>query len=148
MANLVRRDFRRGPAPLTVLPFVADVKVAPRKTRRSFWNVPQTDDYGAACNAGLQFAGDLLQYLKDNPFWVGSNIIGRLVQDMAAHPHGTAMHGYEVGFWSALEVILQRAIARENHWDVLQAVQNRYDRIAATRAAEDEEEAELEGAAA
>lgn len=136
MAHLIRRDYRPGPAPFTELAFVADVKVAPRKKRRNFWHVPQTDDYGHANDVGRQYAADFLQYIKDNPFWVGSNTIGNFVADMAAHPRGTAMHGYEVGFWAALEVILYRAISRENHWDVLQAVQDRYDTINAAREAE------------
>lgn len=141
MARLIRRDFKPRPASFTDLPFVADVKVAPRKKRRNFWNVPQTDDYGVACDMGRQYACDLLQYLKDNPFWVGSNAIGNFVQDMAAHPCGTAMHGYEVGFWSTLEVLLYRAITRENHWDIVQGVQDRYDAIAKAREAEASEEA-------
>jgi len=136
MAQLIRRDYRPGPASFTELPFVADVKVAPRKKRRSFWNVPKTDDYGHANDVGRQYAADFLQYIKDNPFWVGSNIIGTFVADMAAHPRGTDMHGYEVGFWAALEVILYRAISRENHWDVLQAAQDRSDTIKAARDAE------------
>lgn len=127
MARLIRRDFRPRPASLTVLPFVADVKIAPRRKRRNSWNVPQTDDSAVACATGRQYACDLLQFLKDNPFWVGSNVFGLLVEDMAAHPSGTAMHGYEVGFWSALEVFLYRAMARDNHWDVIQAVQDRED---------------------
>jgi hypothetical protein len=143
MANLIRRDFRCGPAPLTALPFVADVKTAPRKKRRSFWNVPQTDDYGTACDMGRQYAGDFLQYIKDNPYLAGSNILGQIVQDMAAHPRGTDMHGYEVGFWSAIETLLYRAVTRENHWDVLQQVQDNYDAIAEAREAE---EPQLEGA--
>lgn len=133
MAQLVRRDFRPGLTSFTALPFVADVKVAPRKKRRSFWNVPQTDDYGSACDAGRQYACDLIQYLKDNPLWVGSNTIGNLVQDMAAHPPGTAVHGYQVGFWSTLEVLLHRAASREDHWHVVQAVQDRYDAINTAR---------------
>jgi hypothetical protein len=136
MAHLIRRDYRPGPASFTELPFVADVKVAPRQKRRSFWNVPKTDDYGHANDVGRQYAADFLQYIKDNPFWVGSNTIGTFVADMATHPRGTAMHGYEVGFWAALEVILYRAISRENHWDVLQAAQDRCDTIKAARDAE------------
>ena len=139
-ARLIRRDFRPGPASVTDLPFVADVKVAPRKKRRNFWNVPQTDDYGVACDIGRQYACDLVQYLKDNPFWVGGNTIGTFVKDMAAHKSDTAMHGYEVGFWSALEVLLYRASNRENHWDVVQVVQDHYNAINAAREIEAAEE--------
>ena len=142
MARLIRREFRPRPASFTDLPFVADIKVGPRKKRRSFWAVPQTDDYAAACTSGRQYACELVQFLKQNPMWSGANVIGSLVQDMAAHPGGTAMHGYEVGFWSTLEVLLHRAAALENHWDVAQAMQDRYDAINTAR----ETEATLEKA--
>jgi len=136
MARLVRRDYRPRPASFTDLPFVADVKVSRRNKRRSFWNVPQTNDYGEACAMGRQFACDMVQYFKDNPCWSGSNVLGSLVKDMAAYRCGTAMHGYEVGFWSALEVLLCRAASLENHWEVIQGVQDRYDAIAKANAAE------------
>lgn len=140
MAELIRRTYHPRPAPFTDLPFVADVKVAPRKKRRNFWHVPPTDDYGAACTLGRQYACDLVQYLKDNPYWAGSNTIGLLVKDMAAHPQGSAMRGYEVGFFSAIEVLLYQAAARTDHWTALQAVQDRYDAIAQDREVEAAEE--------
>lgn len=120
MARLVRRDYRPRPASFTDLPFVADVKVSRSNKSRSFWNVPQTNDYGAACDMGSQFACDMVQYFKDNPCYVGSNALGALVKDMAAYSRGTAMYGYEVGFWSALEVLLYRAASLEDHWEVIQ----------------------------
>lgn len=139
MAQLIRRDYRPGPALRTQLPFVADVKVAPRKKRRSYWNVPQTSDRGAACDMGAQYACDLMQYLKDNPFWVGSNFLGQLVEDMAAHPSG-AMHGYEVGFWSAIELLLYHAVTSVDHWEVIQREQDRCEATAkAVKAMEAEE---------
>lgn len=136
MARLIRRDFRPAPATLTFLPFIADVKVAPRKKHRNFWHVPVTDDYGVACNVGRQYACDFVQFLKDNPSKVGSNLIGHLVRDMSAFPGGTDMHGYEVGFWSTLERLLYRLVALENHWDLVQAVQDQYEAIAAARQCE------------
>lgn len=41
------------PASFLSLPFVADIKVGPRKKKRCFWNVRTTDDYGAACGTGI-----------------------------------------------------------------------------------------------
>jgi len=67
-----RRSFPPRPAPLTDLDFVADVRIE-RKVRRSFWAVPQTDDYGHANNVGRQYACDFVQWLKDNPRSAGSN---------------------------------------------------------------------------
>lgn len=53
------------PCPLIELPFVKDLKVAPRKTRRSFWAVERTTDYPMACDKGLEFAAHYLQFIKD-----------------------------------------------------------------------------------
>lgn len=127
MAQLSRRQFIPAALPLTALAFVTSAKGG------NYWNVPQTSDYGAACNRGRQYACELMQYLKDNPQWVASNILGSLVSDMAAHKQGTGMDGYAVGFWSALERLLYRAATRENHWDVMQEVQDRYDAINTAR---------------
>ena len=136
MTQLLRRDFRPEPASYTELSFVADIKVAPRKKRRSFWNVPQTDDYGHACTLGMQYACEFVQFLKDNPSVSASNVIGKIVSDIAAHPHGTAMDGYAVGFWSAIEKILFRGACLEDHWDMIQSIQDRYDGINAARETE------------
>lgn len=138
MARLIRRDFRPGSASLTDLPFVANVKVAPRKKRRNYWNVPQTDDYVGACAVGQQYACDFLQYIKDNASSVGSNIIGLLVKDMEAL-RGTAMKGYEVGFWFTLEMVLYRAVNREDHWRIVQGIRDHFD--AKAREIEESEEA-------
>ena len=112
---------------ILTLPFVADIKVGPRKKTRCFWNVPKTASYGVACATGAQYARDFVQYLKDDTFWIGSNLIGHFVRDMAAHPTGTKMHGYEVGFWSMLEVLLCRGIVKEIHSDAAQPFQGRAD---------------------
>lgn len=135
MAHLTRRTFRPDCAAITRLPFVADVSIAPRKKRRNFWHVPQTDDYGAACDLGRQYACDLLQYLKDNPGWFGSGLIGWLVEDMAAYPVGCAMHGYQVGFWSALELVLRTSIQANDHWTIVQCEVDRYAALAHCAAA-------------
>jgi len=139
-ARLTRREYRPGAASFTDLPFVADERSATRAPRRNFWSVPPTDDYGAACNMGRQYACDFAQFLKNNPVWVDANILGRVVEGMAAHPSGSPMHGYEVGFWSALEALLYRSVVRENHWDVIQQVQDRYDAALDDREADEEEE--------
>ena len=136
MARLIRREFRTATASVAALSFVADVKVSARKWRRSYWAVPQTDDYGEACNLGRQYACELIQFLKDNPSAAGSNIIGELVDGMAACQHGAAMRGYGVGFLSVVEVLLHRAATREDHWAIVQGVQDRFDAIDEARKAE------------
>lgn len=127
--RLVRSDFSSDSVSLFDLPFVAHEKVAPRKKRASYWSVPHTDDYGAACSMGRQYAGDFVQMLKDNPSFAGTNCIGHFVKEMATIQQGHPMRGYEVGFFSSLEVMLYRAACREDHWQVLQSVQDCYNAI-------------------
>lgn len=113
-AIIERRSFPPRPASFTDLPFVADIKVGPRKTARYFWHVPDSGDYGQANNIGRQFAADYAQYLKDNPFWVGAGFLGRIVADMAKHQDSSA-NGYGVGFCSFIEQLLFLAATQ---WDV------------------------------
>lgn len=135
-ALIERRSFPPRPALITDLPFVADVKIAPRKTRRSFWHVPPTDDYGHACDMGRQYAADFTQYLKQNPSWVGSGQMGRIVQDMHAHECGTATHGYAVGFWAFVEQLLYLATTQHDHYAIAERDAQRYAEIKATRETE------------
>ena len=132
-ALIERRSFPPRPASLTDLPFVADVKVGPRKTARCFWNVPPTADYGHANDVGRQYACDYAQYLKENPFWVGSGQMGRIVQDMHAHECGTATHGYAVGFWAFVEQLLYLATTQHDHYAIAERDAQRYAAIKAAR---------------
>ena len=136
-----RRSFPPRPAPLTDLPFVADIKVAPRKTRRSFWSVPPTDDYFRACAAGQQFAADYVQYLKENPFRAGSGQTDLIARDMPRHECGDAMSGYAVGFWSFIEQMLYQAAHQTDHYAMAEAGAQRYVAIKAECELESEGEA-------
>ena len=126
--------------PFAALPFVADLRQG-RRTRRVFWSVPPTDDYAQACAAGRQYACALVQQLLDEPGWAGSNVLGHMVRDMDAAAGGSGAAGYQVGFWSTLEVLLVRAARRESPWAVARALQQRYDAINRAREAEDQREA-------
>lgn len=139
MTTIIRRSYLPDAAPFTKLPFIADIRIKGKK-RRCFWSVPKTDDYGHANSVGRQYACDYLQYLKDNPGWAGGNITGDIVRDMVAHPLGSDMNGYAVGFWSTLEEILLHAVVRVDHWAIAQQIQDRYDKILAARASEEMEE--------
>lgn len=131
-ALIERRSFPPRPASLTDLPFVADVKVGPRKTARCFWHVPPTDDYGHANDVGRQFAADYAQYLKENPFWVGSGNLGWIVADMAKH-HDTPAKGYAVGFWAFVEQLLYLATTQHDHYAIAERDAQRYAAIKAAR---------------
>lgn len=132
-AIIDRRSFPPRPASPTDLPFVADVKVGPRKTVRCFWNVLPTDDYGHANNVGRQYACDYAQYLKENPFWVGSGQMGRIVQDMHQHEVGTTTHGYAVGFWAFVEQLLYLTVTQNDHYAIAERDAQRYAAILAAR---------------
>lgn len=98
------------PAPLTDLPFVADIQVSPHQTRRSFWHVPHidaphVDNYGVACEIGRNYAAHFAQYMKDNPCWVGGNLLGHIASDIHFSDKSGAA-GYWVGFFSYLEYLI------------------------------------------
>lgn len=139
-ALIERRSFPPRPASFTDLPFVADLGRG-RNKRRSFWNVPPTDDYGHANDVGRQYAADFVQYLKQNPFWVGSGTLGTLIEDMAQHPRGEAMHGYAVGFFAFLEQLLYAAANSTDHYAIAERDAQRYAEIKAARETEAEGEA-------
>lgn len=139
-ALIERRSFSPRPASFTELPFVADLGRG-RNKRRSFWNVPPTDDYGHANDVGRQYAADFVQYLKQNPFWVGSGTLGTLIEDMAQHPRGEAMHGYAVGFFAFLEQLLYVAANSADHYAIAERDAQRYAAILAARETEAEGEA-------
>jgi len=128
MAHLVRREFRSPRASVSDLPFVADVKVAPRKSRRNFWHVPTSDDYSVACDLGEQYACEFLQFIKDCPR-DRAGLLGWISSAMVKDPVGTARNGYAVGFWSAIDLVLCRAAAREDHWAVVQHRHAYYDKL-------------------
>lgn len=127
-----RRTFPPRPASITDLAFVADVRIE-RKTRRSFWAVPQTDDYGHANNVGRQYACDFVQYLKENPAWVGGNLLALVAKDMAEVEDDSDAKGYAVGFWSFIEILLYQAVHRMDHYALAEADAQRYVSILAER---------------
>lgn len=137
VASPTKRTGTSVDLPFFVLPFIAEIKVLPRGKRISYWDVPHTEDYGLACKAGRQYAGDFIQYLKDAPARSGSNTLGRMVMDMAAYPLGTPMHGYEVGFWSTLEDVLYATSHRVDHRAIIQKIDERYDAIEKARSIEE-----------
>lgn len=121
-----RRTFILGTAAMTDLPFVADTKSGPKTVRRSFWSVQETDDYSHANDVGVQHACDFIQFMKQNPRFVGSSVLSNIANDMAEHKCGTAMHGYAVGFWSIIELFLYKAANHLDHYAIAEAEAQRY----------------------
>ncbi len=100
----------------TALPFVRYCKNKPKKNTN--WHVPPTDDYTLACQTGVEYGAHFAQFLKDNPFWVGSNVLGEIVADIDFKDESKAK-GYWVGFFSQLERLIYIGA---QHQDVFDAV--------------------------
>lgn len=121
-----RNSYPPRPASITDLPFVADVKIGPRKSERSFWHVPPTDDYGHANQVGRQYACDFVQYLKQNPDGVGSGKLGWIVSDMAKCVDDSELKGYAVGFWAFMEHLIYIAATKYDHYGIAEEQAKRY----------------------
>ena len=134
-ALIERRSFPPRPASSTNLPFVADVKVGPRKMARCFWHVPPTKDYQHAFEVGRQFAADLSQYLKENPNSIGY-LISTIARDMHKNKSTTAMEGYAIGFWNFIEKLLYLATTQNDHYAIAERDAQCYAAIKAAREAE------------
>jgi hypothetical protein len=83
--------------PITALPFVSIKRGVPH-----YWQVTPTNDYGAACAKGREYAAHLAQYVKDNPAAVG---LFALIVGAIDHTDATPAKGYRVGFlahWARL----------------------------------------------
>lgn len=105
-----RNRFPKRSCQLTALPFIVDVKVAPRRTERDFWHVPEVDCYATANVIGAQFAADWIQFLKENPSEAGTNLMGRFASEMYVRGRGDGKsHGIAVGFWCLIETALLHA---------------------------------------
>lgn len=128
-----RRSFPPRPALITTLPFIADRITNDGALHRSFWCVPPTDDYAHACAVGRQYACVFLQYLKQNPFWVGMNLLGQIAQAAAHEPVAPAMHGYAVGFWSFLEQVMTASALHVDHYALAEADAQRYAALLSAR---------------
>jgi len=131
---IARRSFPPGYAPLTDLPFIADIGRG-RDKRRSFWNVPPTDDYGHANDVGRQYAADFAQYLKQNPCLVGSWMLSSIIEDMAQHQRVDATYGYGVGFFAFLEKLIYIAAKHADLYAIAEREAQHYAVVKAREAA-------------
>lgn len=130
-----RRDYKpeSGSVPMSELPFVHRPERAPRNA--SNWHVPPTDDYGLACEIGREYAAHFVQYMKDNPRWVGSNTLGNIAAAIDFTDESGAK-GYWVGFFSYLERLIHAQAQRIDVFADVDLVNADYAEIAARRALE------------
>ena len=118
---IIRHSFKsttNEPAPIETLPFVVFID-----GRHYYWHVPPESGYVAACDAGVQYACDYIQYLKDNPFWVGMGFTSWIFRDMAKIGEDTREKGYAVGFAAVLERALCLVAENIDHYAYEQAVE-------------------------
>jgi hypothetical protein len=98
----------------------------------SNWKIPPTNDYGAACNTGCEYAGHYLQYIKDNPQACGSNALGAIASDIDFKDASNAK-GYWVGFFSYIERVLYAQVHDMNVFEEIDRVNSAYTKIIAKR---------------
>lgn len=112
--TIQRNTFNAEPCKFTRLPFVADVKTAPRRLRRSFWAVPDVECTASANALGEQYAADWIQFLKQNPEWIGAATTAKIAREMYT-TEANESSAIAVGFWCLIEKVL---IAGAQHVDV------------------------------
>ncbi len=138
--NPSRRSYESPAEPMAFesLPFVYRPDIETNEDKRCNWNVQPTNDYGDACKVGRDYAAYLAQYLNENPYWVGSNVLNRIVSDMDFSDKSAAK-GYWVGFFAHLErLIYGQAKAIDVYADVAM-VNAHYAKLDADRKLEAEE---------
>jgi hypothetical protein len=123
-----RRDYKPEvvPASHDALPFINRPKRKSKRNPHTNWHVPPANDYGEACQMGEEYAAHYVQYLKDNPFWVGSNMLGLIAGDID-FKDDTAAKGYWVGFFTYLERLIH---AQSTRMDVFADVDQRHAKYA------------------
>ena len=78
-----RKSYKPEPpiAKIEELPFV--IRKGRGKSKVVFnWYFPEDLDYGEACQLGNEYATHLLQFMLDNSYYTGSNLIGAIVSDI------------------------------------------------------------------
>lgn len=121
-----RRNYARrtGRAPFFDLPFVSHAG----KGQHSNWHVPSMQDYAEACGLGREYAAHLLQYLKDNPDSVGSNLLGHIAKHIDFTDTSVAK-GCWVGFFTHLERVLHHGASSIDVFADVDEVKAHYARL-------------------
>lgn len=132
MTHITQGD-HRSPAPSFTspldLPFVADLKVSPRRRERSWWATPPATDYGQACDAGREFGAEFVRYLAQDPRSAHSGLIGRIAQQMYGGVREPIPEsGYAVGFWHFVGVMLVQAARHIDPQDINDCISRLYAR--------------------
>jgi hypothetical protein len=134
----IRRTYEPEIKPLSIsaLPFVY-------RPRRGFkdasnWHMPPTDDYGQACRFGRECAAHFIQYLKNNPDSVESNLLGHVASAINFKDE-TGAKGYWVGFFSHLERLIEFGARHVDVFADVDKIHALYDKIEADRELEAEE---------
>lgn len=84
--------------------------------------VAMDDHYGRGRDYAVQFA----QFIADNREWVGSNLLGHIVEDMLRQPNNAINNGYMAGFFSFLEYLIYYAAEHVDVSAFAKQVQDHY----------------------
>lgn len=71
--------------------------------------LPPGADYQVACRAGVRHAAEFIEWLADNPEWIGGATLERVIAELAATRGDPDSRGYAVGFCAEIERCLARA---------------------------------------
>lgn len=121
--TIVRNSFDPSPCDWGKLPFVTPTNA--RGKRRDMWVNPPVQSYIEGNVTGEQFAADYVQYLKQNPAWVGSGTMGHIAEAMYVTPIAKES-GTAAGFWSLIERLLHYSA---QHVDAYAMAQQSADRL-------------------
>lgn len=130
-AFLNEADSSKMRVPVDRFPFVQRTSM---RTDRSRW-LAEEYGYGAACAKGREYAAYIALYLKANPSFAGSNIISKITQEMEFSDDSDSK-GYRVGFFSFLEMMVQKFSRDHDVCSYLDRINNVY---AATEMAREQE---------
>ncbi len=113
----------------TKLPFVRKQEHANNSRSTCYWAVDSVDDYGDACDLGMEYAAHYLQYLQDNSSAPLGTPLNWIVRDIDFN--NPKQRGIWIGFFSFIQKILTDRARTMNVYATLDAINARHDAICA-----------------
>lgn len=110
----------------TDLPFIN------REGEWSNWDTPKTQSYEEACNLGRYYAACFLDYQQNDPSFVGSNVLGMIMQDIDFKDE-SSNKGIYVGFLAFLEIFTYHGAKNARMWDFFEERHSRMAKITSAR---------------
>lgn len=108
----------------TTLPFVKDLKIAPREKRRSFWEVKPASNALEASEKGFEYAAHYLKFLKDGR--TARGLLADIVRAQQASADSDASKWCAGGFLAFIDIVLREAM-EESDFDPFARLKERND---------------------